>query len=41
MRKPSARCKEKASKIQIDISKLIEDMNKSIAQAEKFMKTAR
>ena len=27
-----------ASKIQIDISKLIEDMNESIAQAEKFMK---
>src|SRR2546430_15069479 len=27
-----------ASKIQVDISKLIEDMNESIAQAEKFMK---
>jgi hypothetical protein len=28
-----------ASKIQIDITKLIEDMNESIAQAEKFIKT--
>jgi len=27
-----------ASKIQVDISKLIQDMNESIAQAEKFMK---
>ena len=29
-----------ASKIQIDISRLIEDMNESIKQAEKFMKTS-
>ena len=28
-----------ASKIQIDISKLIADMNESIAQAEKFIKS--
>jgi hypothetical protein len=27
-----------ASKIQVDISKLIEDMNRSIAEAERFMK---
>jgi len=27
-----------ASKIQVDITKLIQDMNESIAQAEKFMK---
>jgi len=30
-----------ASKIQVDISKLINEMNESIAQAENFMKTAK